>query len=232
MASASTVSTDFTPQRRIPVVGIVGGIGSGKSAVANWVAERAKVTVLNADAMGHTALHAPTVKQALCQRFGESILGHDGEIVRARLAQQVFGNDVEHRVARSDLEQIVHPEIHRQIMAGVDAAATAQQAAVLLDAAILLEAGWRTRCDLVVYVDTPDEIRLARVGENRGWSEEELRRRESSQWPLMEKRRESDLIITNDRDLAFAGQQLLTALEERGIVQRNENPQPRSVCDK
>ncbi|WP_010584170.1 dephospho-CoA kinase [Schlesneria paludicola] len=221
MASASTASATLESQRRIPVVGIVGGIGSGKSAVANWVAERAKLTVLNADALGHLALRAETVKQALCQRFGDSILGSDGEIVRAALAQQVFGNDASHQKARQDLEQIVHPEIHRQIMAGVDAAIVANQDAVLLDAAILLEAGWRTRCDLVVFIDTPDEIRLSRVKENRGWSEEELRRRESSQWSLMEKRRESDLIIANDRDLDHAGQQLLTALEERSIIPRN-----------
>lgn len=206
------------PQRRIPVIGIVGGIGSGKSAVANWVAERANLTVLNADALGHFSLRVDNVKRALRERFGDSILDNDGEIVRAALAKQVFGDDEVHLKARHDLEQIVHPEIYRQIIVGVNEATTANQPAVLLDAAILLEAGWRSRCDLVAFIDTTDEIRLARVKQNRGWSEDELRRRESSQWSLTDKRRESDLIIENDRDLDYAGQQLLSALKERGII--------------
>lgn len=204
--------------RRIPVVGVVGGIGSGKSAVAEWVGAHANVVVLNADRLGHEALKSPEVIQALCHRFGDAVLSHDGTIDRKAIAARVFGTDAEHLAARHDLEKIVHPEIGRRISAGIDSAESEGKAAVLVDAAVLLESGWRDECHLVVFVDTADEIRLARVGQNRGWSEEELRRREASQWSLTDKRREADVIVTNNSDLEHAGRQLLNALIDQGFI--------------
>jgi len=202
----------------MPVIGIVGGIGSGKSAVARWVAEHANVIVLNADELGHDALRDGGVKAALLQRFGDSIFGPEGEIVRSALAKLVFGPTTEHQQARRDLEQIVHPEIGRRISAGIEAAIRENRAAVLVDAAVLLEAGWRDKCDLVVYVETDDAVRLARVQQNRGWNLPELQRREASQWSAAQKRQQADLIVTNDTDLVLAGQQLLTALKQYGLV--------------
>lgn len=216
--TAGTVEMPFASHRRIPIVGIVGGIGSGKSAVANWVAEHARVSVLNADQLGHQALEAADVKKALCARFGDSILGADGKIERSAVAREVFGSDPCHVESRHDLEAIVHPEIDRQVAEGIALAASQGQDAVLLDAAILLESGWRNKCDLVVFIDTSDEVRLCRVRKARGWTENELRRRESSQWSLMEKRREADLIVVNDRDLDEAGKQLLQLLQQRGVI--------------
>lgn len=207
----------------MPVIGIVGGIGSGKSAVANWVAERTRVSVLDADVLGHEALQCPAVRQALCERFGDAIFGADGNVVRPALAREVFGSDEVHLKARHDLEQIIHPEIRRRVLEGIAQAKAQNRDAVLLDASILLEAGWRDKCDLIVFIDTPDEIRLARVREHRGWTENELRKRESSQWSLMEKRRESDLIVTNDRDLDYAGNQLLESLRQNGLINTTDS---------
>ena len=220
MITTATATASFVPRRRIPVIGIVGGIGSGKSSVANWVAAHAKVSVLNADALGHEVLQLNAVKQALCQRFSDAILGTDGGIERSVLARRVFGTDADQLAARHDLEQIVHPEIGRRIAEKIEAAAAEDQEAVLLDAAILLEAGWRSKCDLVVFIDTPDPIRMERVREHRGWTQDELRLREMSQWSLMEKRRESDLIVKNDGEIERAGQQLLDALIQRGLINR------------
>ena len=205
-------------QRRIPVVGIVGGIGSGKSAVANWVAGHSRVLVIDADTLGHEALGAPAVKDALVRRFGQEIVSHEGAIIRSALAKQVFGGNPEQILARGDLERIVHPEIGQRIAESVSHAEAAGFQAVLLDAAVLLEAGWRPLCDLVIFVDTPDATRLARVRENRSWTADELHRRESSQWSLTKKRREADLIVNNDRDLEWAGKQVLESLQQRGWV--------------
>ncbi len=198
------------------MVGIVGGIGSGKSAVANWVASRANVPVLDADQLGHEALKSVAVRDALRLRFGPSIFGEDGFIVRSALAKEVFGDQPDKKLARHDLEAIVHPEISRQIQYAIDSASAHGAELVLLDAAILLEAGWRSKCDLVVFIDTPDAVRLERVRVNRGWTQDELARREASQWSLQNKRRESDLIVTNDRDLEYAGRQLQELLQQRG----------------
>ena len=218
VTTPKTVRSIQARVRRIPVVGIVGGIGSGKSAVADWVAANAPVLVLNADRFGHESLEESSVKRALCDRFGPKILGQDGRIVRSELARRVFGADAFHVTARQDLERIVHPEIGRRISAEIANAAAAGLDAVLLDAAVLLEAGWRDKCDLVVFVDSPDSLRLERVLEHRGWDLAELLRRESSQWCLTEKRREADLLIQNDDDLEQAGRSLLTMLEQRGVI--------------
>ena len=156
------------------------------------------------------------MKQALCDRFGDAILRADGAIERSALAREVFGSESRHLDARHDLETIVHPEIDRRVADGIALATSQELDGVLLDAAVLLEAGWRNKCDLVVFVDTPDDVRLNRVRKDRGWTENELRRRESSQWSLMEKRREADLIVANDRDLEYAGKQLLELLQQRG----------------
>ncbi len=214
---SSTESQSMT-HNPIPVIGVVGGIGSGKSAVANWVAAHADVAVIDADKLGHDALKSTAVKDALLHRFGSGVFGADGFIDRSVLAKHVFGNNPEQFASRHDLEQIVHPEIGRRISADVVLATNNCRAAVLLDAAILLEAGWRELCDLVVFVDTPDAIRLSRVQKNRNWTEDELQRRESSQWSLDRKRQEADVVIINDRDLDYAGGQLLEFLRTRSVV--------------
>ena len=79
---------------------------------------------------------------------------------------------------------------------------------ILLDAALLLEAGWNKVCDLVVYVDTPESDRIARVQANRGWSAAELSLREASQWPLARKQAAADAVIDNSKTLDDAAKQL------------------------
>jgi dephospho-CoA kinase len=216
--SSNVATTRSASPHAIPVVGIIGGIGSGKSAIARWVAEHAKVEVLDADEMGHQALEAPEVKNALCIRFGDAILGADGKIARSALAREVFGPESHHRQARQDLERIMHPEIGRRIENGIATAVAQSRDVVLLDAAVLMEAGWRPKVDMVVFVDTPEADRLARVRDGRGWTENEYRKREASQWSLADKRKESDFIIPNDCSIESSGQQLLDLLRTRGLI--------------
>ena len=208
----------FDSRRRIRVIGIVGGIGSGKSALAEWVATHANAALINADTLGHEALLSEPVKKQLGERFGREIFGADGQIVRAFLAAKVFGDTAIQVAARRELEQIVHPEIGRRIAEGVASAIEEDRYAVILDAAVLLEAGWRELCDVVVFVDSSDAIRLARVRERQGWDAAELRRREASQWSLTDKRRESDIVVTNNASLEAAGQQLLDLLVQQGLI--------------
>src|SRR5690349_117998 len=97
----------------IPVIGIVGGVGSGKSSVAKKLAELVPTAIIDADKLGHQALELPDVKQKLQQRFGGEIFDADGNVIRAQLAKRVFGEDNVTRAARADLEAITHPEISR-----------------------------------------------------------------------------------------------------------------------
>ncbi len=194
MTSQSAIST-----RKVPVVGILGAIGSGKSFVARSAAVDVEPPwlVLDADRVGHEVLREATVRTRLVELFTSQILGADGEIDRRQLAAQVFGELPTQQAARKQLEQVVHPQIRSRLLRQIEHAAHSGYAAVILDAAILLETGWRTLCDLLVYIDTNEVDRHAQIA-GRGWSMEELARREASQWSLDAKRSMADLVIFND----------------------------------
>lgn len=181
----------------IPVIGVIGGIGSGKSFFAQTLAKRKNLVIVNADAVGHRVLERPEVRERIRERFGDSVV-EAGNINRRALGRMVFGDSPEHMRAKTDLEAIVHPplaaELHRQIL---EAQATGQAEAIILDAAILLEAGWRKFCDAVVMIDVPPELRWQRVQTTRGWSHSEFEAREASQLSIAEKRAAADYIVKN-----------------------------------
>lgn len=193
----------------IPLVGLVGGIGSGKSTMARELSRRMRVTILDADKAGHEALHQPSVKESLRAAFGEGIFDESGEVIRGHLARLVFGGDEQAQAHRKTLEQIVHPVLRADLVRQWKAANDLGQVeAVLLDAPILLESGWKELCDAVVFIDTPLTRRQAWTKASRGWSAEELARREASQWPLERKREFSDFVIDNSENLYESTRQL------------------------
>ncbi len=180
----------------LPVIGIVGGIGSGKSAAAR-VMQSLGGRLIVADALGHEALRQPVILTSLVERWGTGILNDIGEIDRRRVGHIVFADEAELRA----LEALVFPYIDRRIreeIAHANADTTAKF--VILDAAILFETGWNRHCDKVVFIDSPRELRLARVAQSRGWDEAELARRESRQLLVDEKQARSDAVIGNTGD--------------------------------
>jgi dephospho-CoA kinase len=188
----------------IPVIGLIGGLGAGKSHAASALAERG-CFVLDADAVGHSLLMQKPVHDQVVARFGTSILvpgtTQDGspEIDRRALGAIVFASPA----ALRDLERILHPWMFRTFAKAIARAIRQRRArGVVLDAAILLEAGWDVLCDVVVFVDAPREQRVARLAAQRGWTEEILRDRERAQWPLEEKRRRADAVLANGADPA------------------------------
>lgn len=185
-------------RRRVPVIGIVGGIGSGKSEVARVLA-RLGCVVTDSDALAREIIQRPQVRDELVLWWGSRVLDAHGQVDRARVAEIVFADAAE----RSRLEGLIHPLIHAERARVIARAArdVPPPAAVVVDAPLLFEAGVDRECDAVVFVDTPIEKRLERVRE-RGWDEEELHRRERSQMPLEEKRRRSGYVVNNDGGLA------------------------------
>lgn len=190
---------DFVCARRfVPVIGLVGGVGSGKSSLARELARRGRVEIVDGDQAGHDVLTRPEVKERIRRQFGESVLTAAGEIDRGKMARLVFGDSAECRRHRKVLEDIVHPEIRKELERQIAAARGSSQCeAVLLDAAVLFEAGWSDLCDAVVFVDAPLGERLQRVAAGRGWSERDLALREASQWPLQQKQARSQFTIEN-----------------------------------
>ncbi|REJ74337.1 MAG: dephospho-CoA kinase [Planctomycetota bacterium] len=201
---------------RVPVVGLIGGVGSGKSSLARWISSQLRVSVIDADGAGHRALAQPEVRELIRRRFGEEVFDDKGGIRRDRLADLVFGADETSRQNRRDLETIVHPVIGEDLRRQMEIArCNAGVDLILLDAAVLLEAGWKELCDAVVFVDAPLEQRLKRVREGRGWSASELQQREQSQLSLTEKREAADVIVDNAGSIEQAGRQLLNWIKQQ-----------------
>jgi dephospho-CoA kinase len=176
-----------------PVIGLIGAIGAGKSTVARLF-ERRGGYLIDADGIGHEALRQAEIATALVARWGDTVLRTDGTIDRAKVGQIVFSNPKE----LSALEAIVFPYIarrcHEEIRRGI---ADPRYHFIVLDAALLLEAGWLDMVDRVVYVDAPREVRLARVSTRSGWTEADLAARESAQWPAERKLAHAHAVIMN-----------------------------------
>jgi dephospho-CoA kinase len=197
--------------RRVPVIGLVGGIGSGKSHLARQLRERHPVEIVEGDTTGHRLLQDPQVKEQLRKVFGDGVFSPGGEIDRSRMKGLVFGPGSEQKAARGKLEEIVHPRLTEDLRRQIALAQSRPGVeAVILDAALILEAGWRDLCDAVVFIDTPFDERLSRVMRSRGWSREDWELRESSQYPLVRKRTEADYVVENSGDLQTALSRLET----------------------
>jgi dephospho-CoA kinase len=177
-----------------PVIGLLGGIGSGKSAVAEALAEHGGA-IIKADQLGHEALAVPELKERIVARWGRDLLDENGTIARRKLGAIVFADAAE----RKELEAIVHPWIGEAIRARIEQLeADPSVKFIILDAAIMLEAGWSSVCDRLIFVDVPREVRLARLREGRGWSEADLEAREGAQLPLTDKATRADHVVVND----------------------------------
>jgi dephospho-CoA kinase len=200
-------------RKKTLVVGILGGIGSGKSAVSKSLSNSFQTFTIDADLIGHEVLGISSVQDGIRQTFGDDVF--DGvDICRKSLARKVFGPETHHKEALTKLEEIVHPEIRRQVERQLGEV-TDDVEVVILDAAVMLEAGWNDLCDTIVFVDVPFETRLARVQKNRGWTADELRRREASQISIEDKRAAAEFIVDNSGDLEDAVQQLIPFIRTR-----------------
>ncbi|GMV25523.1 MAG: hypothetical protein AMXMBFR58_15540 [Phycisphaerae bacterium] len=178
------------------VVGLAGGIGSGKSTVGRMLGERGCV-VLDSDAAAKEILRRAEVREELVRWWGRGILGPDGNVDRRSVAEIVFLDGEQRR----RLEGLVHPLIKQQRDAVIERVRGEGGGIVVVDAPLLFEAGVDKECDAVVWVEASGAVRLGRVRE-RGWDEAELARRESAQWPVEEKRARATLVVQNDGGLA------------------------------
>jgi dephospho-CoA kinase len=201
-----------------PVIGLIGGMGSGKSRAAEEFVKYG-ARVISGDKFGHEALRQPEIKKRVVGRFGPEILDEKGEVDRRQLGARVFADARERKV----LEGLVFPWIERRI--GEEIARAQDDPSVklvVLDAAIMLEAGWAGVCDRLVFVDAPHEQRLQRLAQERGWSAQEVAKRENSQWPLSEKQKRADWTLDNSgspEDLTRQVQDLLKRWGNHGSNQ-------------
>jgi dephospho-CoA kinase len=202
-------------------LGLVGGIASGKSLIANILRDMGAV-VLDADQAGHYVLREPEVIAAVRERGGDGILDERGQIIRREVAKIVFAPGKTEE--RKFLERLTHPRIEALLHEELDAIKSqpAPPPVVVLDAALLFEAGWDKLCDKILFVDAPRDIRLERAVA-RGWSAEQFAVREAAQMPLAEKAARSQIVIRNVRTLENVRD--VVRLTWRHRLLQNDQPQ-------
>ncbi len=195
---------------RKPIFGLLGGIGSGKSEVAGELARRGAV-VINADALGHEALQQPEIREQIRQRWGSEVFNDQGEVDRKKLGAIVFADPAQLRA----LETLSFPWIeHRFHEEAEKANGDPKVRFIVLDAAVMLEAGWIRVCDRLVFVDTPRDLRLRRLAEQRGWTAQDLEIRERVQWPLEKKARLAHYRLNNSGTREQLAQQIEDLLRQ------------------
>jgi dephospho-CoA kinase len=198
-----------------PVIALVGGVASGKSAVAEAF-ERRGALVVDADIEGHAVLREPGVRAEIVAEFGPGVLGTDGEIDRRKLGEQVFSDG--EKLAK--LVAVTHPRIRARTNAKIEAGLSNPGVkAIVLDVSLLLESGaYEGKYSLLLFVDTDESTRRQRAAA-RSWPEGELERRQARQLSLDEKRRRADVIINNNGTLKELDRQIAeiwhTHVEER-----------------
>lgn len=173
---------------RLLTIGLMGGIGSGKSLVAELF-RKAGAEVIDADRIAHDVLKDPRIIARIRKKWGQRVLGKNGEIDRRELAKQAFRS----RESIAMLNRLIHPRVAKEIRRRLKGC---RKRMAVIDAPLLLEAGQQRICDILVFVEAPLPLRIQRV-RRRGWNARELLRRERRQLPLKEKRKRADYIVKN-----------------------------------
>jgi len=179
------------------VIGLTGGIGSGKSTVSQYLAELGAV-VLDADKVGHEAFKPETPAwRDVVATFSREVLAPSGEVDRKKLGEIVF-NDPE---ALSRLNQIMHPRMYDMMKDRIEEYRRQGVAVVVIEAAVLIEANWTPLVDEVWVTVVPEAMVLERLKQQRGLAKEQTLARIRSQIPTTERLKHADIVISNDGNL-------------------------------
>ena len=176
------------------IIGITGGISSGKSTVSRMLASLG-AEIVDADEMCHRLILVNKVKSKIIERFGDTVQDIYGKIDRSRLAEIVFQD----KTCLDDLCNILHPIVIEQIRTKIaEIEKRGRRRAIVIDAALLEESGLSLMCDFMIFVNTVSDHRVIRSKISRHWHDGELEKRERFQMSLEDKRKKADYVIDNN----------------------------------
>lgn len=190
----------------LPVIGITGGVGSGKSVVLSMLEKDFGAAVIQADLVARELMElGQSCYLRAVESFGEAILAGDGAIDRKALAALVFDNPP----LLEKLNNLTHPEVKKEIIQRIEHIREQGQAScIALEAALLIEDGYQTMLDSLWYIYADHATRLRRLSENRGYSREKSLSIMKNQLDEQEFRRQCDVVIDNSRGLDELHEQL------------------------
>lgn len=179
-------------------IGLTGGIGTGKTQVAG-ILEEFGALIVGADLLGHEVYRKGTDGWAeVVEAFGEEVLDSEGEVDRRKLGRIVFSDPQ----ALSRLNAIVHPRIFRLVGERVEEARASGRPVTVVEAALLIEAGWDAAVDEVWVVTSSEDHVMERLRDRDNMDEDSARARIAAQMTQEERLRHADAIIDNDGNLA------------------------------
>ena len=193
------------------VIGVTGGVGAGKSTVLNILKEEFHAHLIMADEIGRALMEPGRVCFGqIAEAFGEDMLKEDGKLDREKLSELVFQDQEKLR----HLNGIVHPQVKKAVRQEIDRAAKDGTELIVIEAALLIEAGYRELCDELWYIYVPAQERVKRLYENRGYSEVKSYAIMSNQLSDSQFRRGCDFLVDNGRSLEETRQQIAKRLAE------------------
>jgi dephospho-CoA kinase len=192
------------------IIGILGGIGSGKSTVAEYFGKLG-CAVINADIIARQYLGSPQVLPKLRELLGQDIILPDGKAVRKAIAEKVFNNPEKLKT----LNDLIHPLVMIDIENSIKTyQKNPQFKAIILDVPLLLEVDWGKNCDYLIFIDSLKEKRLARAKKKGIITAEQLDLREGFQFSTEEKAKKADYVIDNNSDLPSLYKQIEAIFSE------------------
>ena len=194
------------PLAAATIIGVTGGVGTGKSTVARMFGIRLKAPVLDADQITHRLMRPSSpVWRRIRARFGKGVIASSGEIDRRRLGKITFGDPKK----LETLCEIIHPAVRRWIQGELKKIRRSQpRTRVILDIPLLIEAGSAYPLDFLVVVSAPLKVVAQRLKKRSGWTLREVKRRQGFQLPLREKERLADFVVDNGGTLEAARRQV------------------------
>ncbi|MCI8466504.1 MAG: dephospho-CoA kinase [Lachnospiraceae bacterium] len=201
------------------VIGVTGGVGAGKSMVLEILKETYKARILSADEIGRELMEPGSACfEPVVDLFGTDVIGMDGRLDRGKIAGIVFRNEE----ALGQLNALIHPAVRREIEARLyrwkeeeALGGNIQKRLVVMESAILLEAGYEEICEEVWYVYASKELRMKRLEESRGYSKERCLKVMENQMEETELRKRATVVIENDGSREWTKEQIKRLLVHR-----------------
>lgn len=187
------------------VIGLTGGVGSGKSTIGRLMEEKFGITLVVADEIGHVCMEpGEEAYQKIIEYFGREVLDKEQKIDRKKLSEVVFGNEEKLEV----LNGIIHPAVRKYIEQKIKETREKQEAYFVLESAILLQAGFGDICDEIWYVQVSEQTRRERLKSSRGYSDEKIDSILKNQWSDTQFLEKADKRIWNEGKLEEVLQQI------------------------
>ena len=181
------------------IIGVTGGVGSGKSAVLNYIEEHFDSRIVKADEVGHMLMMpGRECYEPVIELFGEWVVKEDGSLNRSMIGDIVFDSPA----MLKKLDDIIHPAVKKYILREIEKSKKEDTKFFFIEAAILLEEKYDEICDEVWYIYCEKEVRMERLRRDRGYSDEQIRQRMENQLSEEEFEARCDFQLYNDEDVA------------------------------